>query len=129
LALAMRRIRRHAGLSQRALAAKAGVSAATVARIETGSVDPTLATLLRLLAAAGVTLTVTGLEPTTFAFGIVEGHRDAAGRRPPPHRLSNAGFGGWDTSLGSALRRARIAHESDLAVLSSAALARRLRRR
>jgi transcriptional regulator with XRE-family HTH domain len=41
-----------AGLTQRQLAAAAGVAQSTVARIESGSVQPTLPMLYRLLAAA-----------------------------------------------------------------------------
>lgn len=48
----VRRARRARGLSQRALAAAAGVSPTVVARIETGKTQPTLATLGRLLAGA-----------------------------------------------------------------------------
>lgn len=46
------RARRQRGLSQRALAAAAGVSPTVVARIETGRTQPTLVTLARLLAGA-----------------------------------------------------------------------------
>jgi|SRR5439155_22246896 len=43
--------RRRAGLSQRALAERAGVPQSTVARIENSTIDPRVATLQRLLAA------------------------------------------------------------------------------
>ena len=49
----LRRTRTAVGLSSRSLAARAGVPASTVTRIETGRVDPTTAMLRRLLAAAG----------------------------------------------------------------------------
>src|SRR4051812_46300040 len=48
LALASRRMRRHARASQRAFAVAAGLSKTTVARIETGAVDPTVGVLLRM---------------------------------------------------------------------------------
>lgn len=51
-----REIRARAGLSQRALAALAGVPPATVARIERGRMEPTLALLERLARAAGLEL-------------------------------------------------------------------------
>ena len=51
--------RSRALLSQRALAARAGTTQAVVARIETGSSEPSIATLRKLLAAAGFEL---GLE-------------------------------------------------------------------
>ncbi len=49
----IRSARTHRGLSQRALAARAGVEQSTVARIENGSADPTYTTVVRLLDAAG----------------------------------------------------------------------------
>jgi transcriptional regulator with XRE-family HTH domain len=48
--------RRRAGLSQRALATKAGLPQSTVARIELGALSPRTDTLERLLRAAGQTL-------------------------------------------------------------------------
>ena len=52
-------MRTSAGLSQRGLAARAGVAQSTVTRIEAGRMEPTLDMLERLAAAAGQTLTVT----------------------------------------------------------------------
>jgi transcriptional regulator with XRE-family HTH domain len=46
--------RRRGGLSQRAMAERAGTSQSVVARIETGVTDPSGETLRRLLAAAGL---------------------------------------------------------------------------
>ena len=57
-ARAVRYARRRAGLTQRALAAKAGVPQPAIARIERGVVSPRLDTLLPLLEAAGFTLEV-----------------------------------------------------------------------
>jgi predicted transcriptional regulator len=54
----VRYARRRAGLSQRALAAKAGVPQPAIARIERGAVSPRLDTVLPLLEAAGFTLEV-----------------------------------------------------------------------
>jgi transcriptional regulator with XRE-family HTH domain len=48
----VRYARRRAGLTQRQLAAKAGVPQETIARIERGRVDPRVGTLDRLLEAA-----------------------------------------------------------------------------
>jgi transcriptional regulator with XRE-family HTH domain len=45
--------RTSAGLTMRALAARADVATSTIARIETGKVDPTVGMLARLLRAAG----------------------------------------------------------------------------
>ena len=55
----VRRARQDAGLSRRALAARAGVPTSTVSRIEAGSTDPTLTMLSRLIAASGRHLSVT----------------------------------------------------------------------
>lgn len=52
----LRHARRSAGLSQRALAAAAGVPQSTVARIESGTISPRTDLLERLLATTGRTL-------------------------------------------------------------------------
>lgn len=52
----LRQARTRAGLSQRALARRAGTAQSVVARIEAGQTSPTWETLERLLAAAGVEL-------------------------------------------------------------------------
>jgi transcriptional regulator with XRE-family HTH domain len=49
----IREARQRSGLSQRALAAKAGIPQETIARIERGRVDPRVTTLDRLLEACG----------------------------------------------------------------------------
>ncbi len=54
----LRRARRSAGLTQRALAARVGVAQPSVARIESGAVIPRVDTLDRLLSACGVRLSV-----------------------------------------------------------------------
>lgn len=51
-----REIRGLGGLSQRALAAKAGVTPATIARIEKGRMEPTLDLLQRIARGAGMSL-------------------------------------------------------------------------
>jgi transcriptional regulator with XRE-family HTH domain len=53
----VRYARRRAGLSQRALAQRAGVPQSTVARIELGRLIPRIDTLERILRATGRTLT------------------------------------------------------------------------
>jgi len=52
----VRYARRRAGLTQRALAERAGVPQPAIARIESASVSPRVRTLEQLLAAAGFTL-------------------------------------------------------------------------
>jgi transcriptional regulator with XRE-family HTH domain len=54
----LRYARHRSGLSQRALAERAGVPQSTVGRIEAGHVEPSTATLEQLLRAAGHGLTV-----------------------------------------------------------------------
>ena len=54
--------RRKAGLTQRELAEKAGQTQQSISAYETGRKDPTLSTLNRLLAAAGLEMRVR-LEP------------------------------------------------------------------
>ena len=54
----LRNARANAGLSRRALAAKAGVPTTTVSRIEEGQSDPTLTMLGRLVHAAGNSLVI-----------------------------------------------------------------------
>jgi transcriptional regulator with XRE-family HTH domain len=49
----LRQARRAAGLSQRGLASEAGVPHSTIARIETGAIDPRATTLDRLLRVCG----------------------------------------------------------------------------
>jgi transcriptional regulator with XRE-family HTH domain len=55
--------RRHARLSQRALAAATGVSPSTIARIEKGRMEPTVALLTRLVEACGLELRMALAEP------------------------------------------------------------------
>lgn len=52
----LRTARRSAGLSQRALAIRAGIPQSTIGRIETGQLSPQLGTMDRLLRATGRTL-------------------------------------------------------------------------
>jgi transcriptional regulator with XRE-family HTH domain len=82
----LRTLRRHADLSQRELATRAGVPVSTVARLESGaSTDPRVSTLRRLAAAAGADLALlvdgVGIEPHRDVLGW----RDRAGRRLPAH--------------------------------------------
>lgn len=54
----VREARRRAALSQRALAARAGVSQPLVARIESGEVDPSFSRCLQLVRACGFDLDI-----------------------------------------------------------------------
>jgi transcriptional regulator with XRE-family HTH domain len=55
----LKKARTRAGLTQRALAARAEVPQSTVGRIETGAIEPRIDTLLRLLHASGHDLELT----------------------------------------------------------------------
>jgi len=72
-----------AGLSVRALAARADVAASTVSRVEAGTLDPTIGMLERLLAAADVALvceTRTAAQPQpTLGQLCTAWHRSARG--------------------------------------------------
>lgn len=57
-----RELRHRAGLSQRALARAAGVTPATIARIEKGRMDPTFSLLRKIVRAAGYDLRVSLAE-------------------------------------------------------------------
>lgn len=59
--------RRRAGLSQRALAAATGISASTIARIEKGRMEPTVALLARLVEACGLELRLSLATPSRSA--------------------------------------------------------------
>ncbi|HYN93642.1 MAG TPA: GNAT family N-acetyltransferase [Pilimelia sp.] len=87
LAAAVRALRRAADLSQRELAAVAGVPQSTVARIEAGrAADPSFRTVERLTHAAGGRVTMTPPAPTGPP--PPDGDpalRDRAGRRFPAH--------------------------------------------
>lgn len=56
-AVALKKARSQARLSQRALARRAGMAQPAIARIESGRVEPGVETLAQLLAACGVALT------------------------------------------------------------------------
>lgn len=79
----VRYARRRAGLTQRALAAKAGIPQETIARIERGRVDPRVGTLDRLLEACEF-----GLEAMPrLGIGIDRSQIDALLRLAPEDRL------------------------------------------
>ena len=79
----VREARNRAGLTQRALAGRAGVSQSLVARIEVGSVDPTFERLLQLVRACGFDLDVRVVPLDEDAWTLVERGADAA----PEERL------------------------------------------
>ena len=88
---ALRALRRRADLSQRELAAKAGVPKSTVARIESAAADARFDTVERLVRAAGGLLVI-GASGDLAAKAVArpapvphDEWRDEAGRRYPAH--------------------------------------------
>ena len=66
--------RRRAGLTQRRLAALAGVSQPTVARIESGVTEPTVALMDRLVEACGLDLRVSITERDDSDWSVASGN-------------------------------------------------------
>lgn len=69
----LRTARLRAGLTQRALARRAGTSQSVVARIESGHTDPGVETLRRLLEAAGFVARCTLLRVASLGRGVGSG--------------------------------------------------------
>jgi predicted transcriptional regulator len=82
----VRYVRQRAGLTQRALAAKAAVPQPAIARIESGAVQPRLDTVLHLLDAAGFTLEVS----PKIGRGVDRSLIRAALERTPEERIMAA---------------------------------------
>jgi transcriptional regulator with XRE-family HTH domain len=81
---AIRAGRAELGLSQRELAGATGISQSVVSRLESGVDEPSLAALVRALAAVGARLVVvTDVPPPSRMTG--EHARDRVGRRLPAH--------------------------------------------
>lgn len=72
--LLLREARRHAGLSQHDLAVRARMPQSTVGRIEAGLASPSIATLTRILAAAGFDLGAQ-LRPRRVADAVVDAYK------------------------------------------------------
>lgn len=90
----LRYARRRAGLSQRELAARAGVPQPAIARIERGRVSVRVDTLERLLATMGMTLQ---LGPRIGA-GVDRSLIHASLGRTPEERITAAGRAGTNLS-------------------------------
>jgi transcriptional regulator with XRE-family HTH domain len=82
----LRSARRRAGLTQRALAERAGVPQSTVGRIETGAIDPRATTLQSLLRACGYDLEA---EPL-LGVGVDRTQIRESLKRPTPERVAYA---------------------------------------
>lgn len=84
----VRAVRRRADMSQRELAAVTGLSRATIARIETRALAPSLGTLGAILAVAGIRLVAVDADNrmvTSMADPPTTDLRDGAARRYPSH--------------------------------------------
>jgi len=79
----IRQARRNAGLTQAELARRAGVKQPEIARLETAGANPRIATLKKVLAASGQSLTI-GLDRSA---GIDESLIAASLRETPAQRL------------------------------------------
>jgi transcriptional regulator with XRE-family HTH domain len=81
----LRTARRRADLSQRELAARAGLPRSTVARVECGQCDPRLSTVVRLVTAADCRLAVMRGGDELPPLPDLPFLRDRNGRRFPAH--------------------------------------------
>jgi transcriptional regulator with XRE-family HTH domain len=79
----VREARRRAGLTQRQLAARAGVSQPTIARIEGGEVNPSLERIVELVRAAGFDLDIRVVPLDEDALALAEQNLS----RTPEERL------------------------------------------
>ncbi|TBL42065.1 helix-turn-helix domain-containing protein [Verrucosispora sp. SN26_14.1] len=82
----VRRVRRIVGLSQTRMARFARVAPSTVARVESGTLTPSLAVLERLIGAAGLYLVVVDQDGhVILPMEVWDDTLDGAGRRYPAH--------------------------------------------
>lgn len=92
----VRAARQSAGLTQRALAARAGTSAAAINRYERDKAVPDLATLERVLMACGYALRLTMAPLTSGAVGDVAAEdQPARDRAAAREAVSRADSDGW----------------------------------
>lgn len=93
----LRAVRADADLSQRELAAAAGLRHSTLGGIESGAhLDPRLSTLVRLLTAAGCELLVLDRDGQPLELWAYERARDRGGRHFPAHRRVRPLRSPWD---------------------------------
>jgi transcriptional regulator with XRE-family HTH domain len=82
----VRAVRRRAGKSQRELAKAAGLARSTVARLETGDLTPSLATLVRILEVADLDLVATDkVGAVVQPMSSWDDTRDGGGKLFPAH--------------------------------------------
>ncbi|MFZ0381878.1 MAG: helix-turn-helix domain-containing protein [Solirubrobacteraceae bacterium] len=118
-AILLRKARADAGLTQAQLAARAGLTQSTIARLERGGANPTIATLDNVIAATGHRL-VLAAEPHRPSFD--EGQLLERLAMTPAERLAN--FTVSSRNLGTLVRRGASASERPL--LSAGEMLRRL---
>jgi transcriptional regulator with XRE-family HTH domain len=116
----VRLARERSGLSQRELAARSGITQSLISRYEAGSIEPALATLQRLVNAAGVVMTIdvdglrlidtTRMPTSEETEGIERGFARTLERLPPDQQPSiEAAKRGWGSSLRKTRRSGRLA--------------------
>ena len=76
----LRAVRRREGWSQRALAARSGVAASTIAAVEAGRRSPSLSVMSAVLAAAGLELAVDAVPPALGGAAVQHLHRSLSAR-------------------------------------------------
>lgn len=110
----LRSARVAAGLTQRALAARAGTTQAMVARYESGEASPTVATLRRLLAACGQRLAL-ATTPMGAALQGPIGHRVDRNRKQIRRLAREAGA--RNVRVFGSVARGEEGEKSDLDLL------------
>jgi len=116
----VRLARERSGLSQRDLSARSGVPQSLISRYEAGTVEPGLATVQRLVNAAGVVMTIdvdglrlidtTRMPTVEETEGIERGFTRMLKRLPADQQPAiEAAKGRWGTSLRKTRRSGRLA--------------------
>ena len=80
IGLLVQQVRRHAHLTQRELAERVGTSQSAIAKLEQGESNPTIDTLERCAAAAGLAVKFT-LFPLPVADPVIEQYKGVVDRR------------------------------------------------
>ncbi|MBM4183500.1 MAG: helix-turn-helix transcriptional regulator [Gemmatimonadetes bacterium] len=111
----VREARQRAGLSQKELAERAGTSQPAIARIESGRGSVTLATLTRMVAAAGFEL-VMELSPGGVDDAVIAAYRRDVDRSLLRHNLQRS----VDERLRAGAEMVTAGHELSRAVRTAA---------
>ena len=87
IATALTAARRRAGLSQRALGAKLGISQSHLSKIERAAVDPQVSSLVEIARALRLELM---FVPTQLVPAVQALQRDTGSSQPPAYRLDDS---------------------------------------